>query len=242
MIYRTKNTNDNALITFTVRFQASGDVVTLDSDYFTSVVHLLDAALLPWARLDHKQCPHCPLCVADTYHCPAALSIASLVRDFADHHSHEQVTVTVVDRVGRRTEWPVDLQKALAVLIRVALFASGCPVVAQFAPAIAGLRPLATPQELLKHILLRFLLVSKGERSDAEQEIRETMKALHTVAKSLCGRFRSELTGDAVVNAVVVIDAIASALEYDFDGVYGTIMQEINAIGEEFPPEHDRSA
>jgi len=218
-MYRCKNTSQDSFTVFTVFFvDGESEPIVLGPDHFDSVLHLLDGALLPWTRLEFRQCSCCPLDASRVYHCPAALSVASLLREFDGHFSHEQVKVSACDHVGRHIEWGSDLQNAVHLLARMALFASGCPVTERLRPFVASLSPLATHTELSEHLALKFLAVF-GQQ-DARRELSERLSGLHSTVRSVCDRLRSGMHGDAVPNAlIIIIDTLATLLEFTFDEV-----------------------
>ncbi len=232
-MYRREITHDSSLVSFSVLFEGeNADQITLGADYFSSVLHLFDGLLFPWTKLETGQCPCCPLTAEDSYHCPAALSISSILSEFGSHKSTEKVVVSATDRAGRCIRWGADLQSALHPLARFALFSSGCPVTERLRLVVDDLPPLATKDEMLTHVMLRLRILQMREGERAHATLDQALADLHVVASALCQRIRSGLKGDAVVNAVIMLDVVASLLEFNLQSFERTLGQKIENMSQ----------
>jgi len=188
----------------------------------------------PWTRLDHHKCPCCPFSSNRTTHCSAALSIASFLQKFTDHLSFEEVRVIAIDRVNRQTHWEMSLQRALYVLMRIALYNSACPVTERFRQLLYDIRPFVTDNELVKHLTIKFLLMFNGEKGQALHFIQDSFSELHTVYSFLAKRVGAGMKGDAIVNSILIIDVVSMEIEVFFEKIYSKIIQELSEIKEQF--------
>jgi len=89
----------------------------------------------PWTRLEHHQCPNCPLRSTQSPHCPAAVGLADLMDSFKDCLSTEpaQIIVAVESREYRK-QAPV--QYGVSALMGLLMATSGCPVTEKLRPMV----------------------------------------------------------------------------------------------------------
>ena len=180
-----------------------------------------------WTRLAFHQCPSCPL-PKELGFCPAAESLAATMRQFEGRISHEHVMATAVDEAGRRTsvEWP--LQQVGAVLVQLAVFSSGCPVGKRFRPLLSDVRPFATRDELVSHLLRIVLLRYRTEPDDVlHQKVHTLLDPLHVVFSHLWKRLAEGTTGDAMVNAVIRLDAFTMLVPLELDAALRDLASDL---------------
>jgi hypothetical protein len=236
---REQTRYDDALITFEVRFEDDvAPPVTIDINTYDRFVEHLDKNNWKWTKLENMKCPCCRLNTCEVLRCPAAVSIASLLSNFNYNSSIQKVIITAIDQVHRCTEWNMNLQNALCILSRIAVFFSGCPVAEEIRPFISDLSPLATYKELYKHLILKLLVMFKSDKRQARCDIEKRLADLHIVDRYLASRVRSAVRGDAIPNSLVILDTQFLGLEMHFEDVYREIMNEMAEMKNTYYSQH----
>ena len=164
-----------------------------------------------WAKLDHMQCPHCPLRPAETLHCPLALQLYDIVERFQDTTSIDEVEVEVVTQ-ERRVIRTLAIQEAIASMLDLIWPICGCPKTAHMKVLARFHLPLASEEETVFRVTGMYLLaqyflshISTNARIefDGLTKIYEDFHELNTaVARRLTGATNS----DSVKNAITLID------------------------------------
>ncbi|MBX7257838.1 MAG: hypothetical protein K1Y02_15865 [Candidatus Hydrogenedentes bacterium] len=175
-----------------------------------------------WAILEREQCRLCPLKAGEVEYCPAALSLVELVEKFGDLISYEEVEATVVTK-ERTTTLKTSVQRALSSLIGLRMATSGCPILMKFKPMARFHLPFATREETVyraagAYLLAQYFLKRRGGDADLDLNgLREIYRLVHEVNKCLANRIRHIPSGDAHLNAIVVLDLFTHALPYSID-------------------------
>ena len=175
-----------------------------------------------WAQLEVHQCSICPLAKQTVTHCPAALAFVDILDEFGPLLSYTEVDLTVETR-ERTVQSKTTVQKALSSLVGLSMATSGCPILARFKPMARFHLPVATREETIfrsvgAYLLAQFFLTQRGETPDMElRGLRETYDRIHEVNVGLANRLRVIPSGDAHLNALVILDLFAHALPYSID-------------------------
>lgn len=171
----------------------------------------------PWTRLDGDACASCPLHDSEEQHCPVALSLVDLVDRFDSILSHEEMIVTVT--TDRRTySATTTVQQALSSLIGLYMATSGCPPLNILKPMARFHLPFATRQETVfraagSYLLAQYFKAQRGEEADLELKgLGEAYQRIHEINMSMAKRLRHVSSGDANMNAIVVLDLFAQGL------------------------------
>jgi len=175
-----------------------------------------------WARLDHKQCPNCPLDPATTTYCPAALSLVDVIETFETVDSTKKLKTTVVS--ARRTVvQESDVQTALRSLIGLIMPTSGCPILGRLR-GLAGFHlPFSDRDETVFRVVASYLLkqyligLDDGEPDWNLDGMRTLYEDLQRVDVAFADRMRTAVTGDASVNAVVALFSLAALVSMSVD-------------------------
>lgn len=164
-----------------------------------------------WALLENSQCESCELDASKCTHCPAAVAMSDLGRDFQDLISYHQAEVTVITE-ERTTTADTTIQKALRSLLGLYMATSGCPVLAKLKPMARHHLPFATLEEtayrsLSAYLLSQYVLKDRGEDYEfGFKGLVEIYEKIHRINESMSRRFRVESKGDAQTNALVLLD------------------------------------
>lgn len=168
-----------------------------------------------WTRLDFHQCSSCPLAIAKSPHCPAAVRLASVIDRFADVVSYDQIDVAV-ETEERTITVKTSAQQALASLIGLVLAASGCPQMAVFRPMARFHLPFSSELETTYRVASMYLMAQhfaarEGHATDIDlKDLARVYRGVHQVNVGLVQRLRAATHQDAIVNAVVLLDVYTS--------------------------------
>lgn len=175
-----------------------------------------------WTRLEHHQCPICPLMRSPGRHCPAAVDIEHIVDAFSHVDSHAQVRVDV--QIGGRTHsTQTDMQLALQSLLGLTLATSACPVLSQMKGPGRLHMPFATVEETLfrmvgAYFLGQYLKTRHGGKADFTLGSLSRMYGdVQTVNRHLKRRLDNAVSKDANVNAVVSLMSMAMLVSFSLD-------------------------
>lgn len=170
-----------------------------------------------WTLLTFRQCPHCPLHSEDHEYCPLAIRIAPVVERFKDVRSFEETELEVWTE-ERTTVKTTTTQKALSSLMGLVIAVSGCPLTRFLRPMARFHLPLATEEETVCRAVSLYLLgcyfrERRGQpvTFSLDPLIRQYTR-LETLNLAMTERIRAGVTGDAPVNALVILDSFAKAL------------------------------
>ncbi|HRI86822.1 MAG TPA: hypothetical protein PLJ47_07185 [Candidatus Hydrogenedentes bacterium] len=175
-----------------------------------------------WAELTVSQCRSCPLKQEESPQCPAALVFVDILDEFGELLSFTEVEVTVTTRERTITS-KTSVQRALSSLVGLCMATSGCPILARFKPMARFHLPVATREETMfrsvgAYLLAQYFLKQRGNEPDMDLKgLRETYDLIHQVNVGLANRLREIPTGDAHLNAIVILDLFAHALPSSID-------------------------
>ena len=204
-------------------------VVTLSFDDETFQIQLPPDAPKPdWARLDFMPCPNCNIDGAPKY-CPAALSIAKFLPDFAHVFSYTQAVVQV-ETANRILVSKTPIQYGVASLIGLALSTSGCPRTKFLRPMARFHLPFPSQEETVSRSLGTWLLC-EYIRSNANGQpaslsfdgLKEGYAQVSIVNSALAEKLRTVVTHDSTLNAIIILDAFALITPDNVDGGFEDI-------------------
>lgn len=175
-------------------------------------------ALPDWTRLEFHQCPHCPL-TPDTHpHCPLAVNLVNIVSRFDGLLSHDDLRLDVITD-ERVISQDTTAQRGISSLMGLLIATSGCPHTSFFKPMARFHLPLSSKEETVyratsMYMLAQYFLNREGRDVDLDLDgLREIYRNMQMVNASIIERLRSATETDSAVNAIVVLDIHAKALE-----------------------------
>lgn len=175
-----------------------------------------------WARLEFKQCPHCPLDPAEHPHCPVAASIADVIQRFDGVFSHDELDLEVVT-AERRISSHTTAQRAIGSLLGLLIATSGCPYTNYLKPMARFHLPLASEEETIFRVAGMYLLAQyfvKREGGESDLDLAGLMKIyddLHILNTSIAGRLKSATKTDSSVNAIILLDMFTNLVPYSIE-------------------------
>lgn len=192
--------------------------VHLDSDTL-AVDQPLPDPLPDWTRLDHHQCPHCPLDPATTRHCPLAARLVHINEALSSLVSHEPMTVEVQtpERTVTRT---TTAQQGISALMGLLIPGSGCPHTRFFRPMARFHLPFASEEETIyraasMYLLAQYFVDRDGGEADMDLSgLDGIYRNIQQVNNHIARRLRDASENDSTVNAVVLLDMFARTLPF----------------------------
>ena len=168
-----------------------------------------------WAQLSHRQCPNCPLELATTEYCPAALSLVEVIETFESVDSTAVVKTTVIS-ARRQVFLETDVQTSLRSLMGLIMPTSGCPILGRLRGLASFHLPFSDRDETVyrvvaSYLLEQYLISRDGGEPDWELNgIRDLYDDLQRVDVAFAERMRTAASGDASVNALVALFSLAA--------------------------------
>lgn len=167
----------------------------------------------PWTQLTFHRCPHCRLS-DNVSHCPFATGLAPFLAPFDDVDSFERVRVMVLSP-QRTVAAERAVQHGLASLIGLIGATSGCPGLEFFRPMARFHLPFASEQETLVRAFSMHLLEDWiSGRAVSLDDLAADYDVAARVNRAMADRVRAAFRRDAVVNALVSLDAYAQAVPF----------------------------
>lgn len=171
-----------------------------------------DCNLPDWTRLDHEQCPCCPLKTETHKHCPAAVRMHEVLETFKSFKSIERVNLTV-ETSQRSYIQDCDLQSGLNSMLGLLMATSGCPLVGKLKAMATFHLPLSTFGETLfrsvgAYLIKQYFAKQNGKEPDWELKgLKQFYGELEQVNQAFSERIRSIDRSDAIINAMVIFFA-----------------------------------
>lgn len=170
-----------------------------------------------WARLEHEQCPNCPLDAAEHTYCPVAVHLAPVLRDCGNLRSYEHVHLHVIRRERIVTQY-TSAQHGLAAIMGLIMPSCGCP-------RIEFLRPMARFQLLVAnevetlYLALATYALSRLLRARSALPAESSLDGLALIGRdlevvygALAKRLGSACSQDAALNALVTLTGNAQLM------------------------------
>ena len=188
-----------------------------------SLIHEAAQPYPEWTRLNHAQCPNCPLSEADTPYCPAALKLSPIIDAFKQTVSYDEVDVTIESNERFYVKHD-SVQQGLSSMIGLHMVTSGCPILEKLRPMVRHHLPFATVEEtkyraLSMYLLAQYFRYRQGDTPD--WDLHGLMAIYHDISilnQHFCQRLSTVIEKDASVNAFVVLNCFADSVSLSLDG------------------------
>lgn len=165
-----------------------------------------------WARLDYRQCSHCPLSSAEHTHCPLALQLYGIVDRFHDTRSIDEVEVEVITE-ERQVKQHTALQRVIASMLDLVYPICGCPKTAFMKPLARFHLPLCSEEETVFRVTGMYLLAqyflskTPSRRGRIEFDgLTDIYNDLHMLNTAVASRLQTATRSDSSKNAITLLD------------------------------------
>ncbi len=191
-----------------------------------------------WTRLEHHQCPNCPLRPAEHLDCPIAANLVDVIESFKDSLSIEEADITIRSEL-REYHKHCAVQDGVSSLMGIYMVTSGCPIMDKLRPMVFTHLPFASLEETLYRAMSTYLLAQyfreqEGQPPDWKLEhFARFYQDIATVNQSFTRRLLSINPRDASLNALVGLDCFATAAAFsdladnlkEFEPLFGSYLR-----------------
>ncbi len=170
-----------------------------------------------WTGIDMHRCAHCTLSREQHAHCPMAVALAPVVDAVSPLVSFATVDAEV-ETPQRTCRVTTSVQQVLSSLFGLIMATSDCPLMLVLRPMARFHLPFATREETIyrataSYMLSQYFLHQDGLPADLDLEgLREAYQRIQEVNMGIAERLRFYASGDATVNALVILDLFAQTL------------------------------
>src|SRR6185312_10471469 len=110
-----------------------------------------------WTKLEHHQCPNCPLSPKTHAHCPIAGNLIDIIESFKDSLSIEEADITIRSE-SREYHKHSTVQYGIGSLMGLYMVTSGCPIMDKLRPMVYTHLPFSSLEETLYRAASMYLL------------------------------------------------------------------------------------
>ncbi|WP_297528303.1 DUF6901 family protein [Thiohalobacter sp.] len=191
--------------------------IPLVLDAETLLLQRPEGPLPEWARLENRQCSHCPLQADAHPFCPLAAALAGPIEECSACASAERVALEV-ETPERRICAEVSPQRALSSLFGLIMPTSGCPHLRHFRPMARFHLPLATAEETVyratgMYLLAQYFARKRGGKFDFElMGLDAIYRLAHKTNREFARRIRHASEDSAAIRALLILDIFTIAL------------------------------
>lgn len=189
-----------------------------------------------WTALSSHQCVGCPLKPENHPRCPIAANLVELVEFFKHAASYEKAHVEISTET-RNYMKETSLQHGISSLLGIYMVTSGCPIMEKLKPMVAVHLPFATAQETTyrvttMYLLAQFFIARRGGQPDWKLEnLPRIYDDIRRVNRGFVNRLSAAGVQDASINAVILLDTLASYMHYPGDeSPLGEIVGQIETL------------
>lgn len=193
--------------------------VELDRDYDP---RKSPAGAPDWTLLGNNQCSNCPLEKSEHSHCPAALDLDKVARDFQKLPAHTKALVRVVTP-EREYVKRVGLEEGVRALMGLIMATSACPVFGVLKANARMHLPFASPHEFITrsasmYLLRQYFIAREGGTPDWELKgLVKTNEQLQLVNHAFWQRTVTAFQNDANSKALLSFFTLSSSVSSSLD-------------------------
>jgi len=185
-----------------------------------------------WAKLEFNRCPNCPLDPQQHQYCPIAVNIPELIDFFKNSLSYENADVEITSK-QRKYVKNVSLQDGISSILGIYMVTSGCPVMDKLRPMVSNHLPFANSRETMYRVISMYLfaqyfLYKQNQTPDWDlKNLVKIYENIEIVNTSFSRRIRTISTKDASINAMIILNCLASTTIMSIDE---NMLDEIEAL------------
>ncbi len=220
-----------------------GDPLTFDIrlDPLTLEPAELPQGELPaWVALDYYRCGNCPLDPADHSRCPLARNLLPLVERMGGIQSFHRVRVEV-ETPDRKLYFDAAAQDGISSLMGLLIATSGCPHTFFFKPMARFHLPMASLEETLYRAastygLIQYFRHNIGQPCSPDfSGLLASYREMSVVNRAIATRLRRAVKQDGLVNAIVLLEAMAEALPVSLEELMVELERWMNEFDDTIP-------
>ena len=181
-----------------------------------------------WTRLGNNQCSNCPLSTQEHSHCPAALDLDKMARDFQKLPSHTKANVRVVTP-EREYVKRVGLEEGVRALMGLIMATSACPIFGELKANARNHLPFASREEFIlrsasMYLMRQYFVMREGGTPDWELKgLVRTNEQLQLVNHAFWQRSVGAFQNDSNSKALLSFFTMSSSVSASLDAQLGKI-------------------
>lgn len=181
-----------------------------------------------WTQLGNNQCSNCPLSKAEYSHCPAAIDLDKMARDFQKLPSHTKANVRVVTP-EREYVKRVGLEEGVRALMGLIMATSSCPIFGELKPNARNHLPFASREEFIlrsasMYLMRQYFVMREGGTPDWELKgLVRTNEQLQLVNHAFWQRTVGAFQNDSNSKALLSFFTMSSSVSASLDAQLGKI-------------------
>jgi len=168
-----------------------------------------------WTKLNNNKCSNCPLKIDEFSHCPAALDLDKVIREFQQTPAITKLRVTVVTP-EREYAKRLSLEEGVRALMGLIMATSACPVFNTLRPNARHHLPFASREESVLrsaslYLMNQYLVAQEGGEPDWELKgLIKTNEQLQLVNHAFWQRTMTAFQSDANSKALLGFFTLSS--------------------------------
>ena len=181
-----------------------------------------------WTQLGNNQCSNCPLSKAEYSHCPAAIDLDKMARDFQKLPAHTKANVRVVTP-EREYVKRVGLEEGVRALMGLIMATSSCPIFGELKPNARNHLPFASREEFIlrsasMYLMRQYFVMREGGMPDWELKgLVRTNEQLQLVNHAFWQRTVGAFQNDSNSKALLSFFTMSSSVSASLDAQLGKI-------------------
>lgn len=175
-----------------------------------------------WTELEFNQCDNCPYTTKEMSHCPVALSLADLLEEYSNSLSYADCLI-VIETPDRNYNRQTEVQNGIYSLMGLVMATSGCSKTNALRTMARFHLPFSTLEETLIrslgfYLVKQYFSFKEGKVSSFDlTDLNNIYDDINKVNQGILARIKTVSKKDANKNAIVVLDAFASMLNFAID-------------------------
>lgn len=175
-----------------------------------------------WTRLGNNQCTNCPLSKDEYSHCPAALDLDRVARDFQKLSAHTKAVVRVMTPEREYTK-RTSLEEGVRALMGLIMASSACPIFSELKANARNHLPFASQEEYIIratsiYLLKQYFVMKDGGTPDWDLKglvkLNERLQLVnHAFWQRIVGAFQNDSNSKALLSFFSLSSSVTSSLE-----------------------------
>lgn len=175
-----------------------------------------------WTKLGNNQCSNCPLDKVKISHCPAAIDLDKMARDFQKLPASTKANVRVVTP-EREYVKRVGLEEGVRALMGLIMATSACPVFGELKANARNHLPFASKEEFIlrsasMYLMRQYFVAREGGTPDWELKgLVKTNEQLqlvnHAFWQRTVGAFQNDSNSKALLSFFTMSSSVSSSLD-----------------------------
>lgn len=175
-----------------------------------------------WTRLGNNKCSNCPLSKDQYSHCPAALDLDRVARDFQKIPANTKTTIRV-ETPEREYTKRATLEEGVRALMGLIMATSACPVFGELKPNARSHLPFASKDEFMlrsasMYLMRQYFIYKEGGTPDWDLKglvkVNEQLRLVnHAFWQRIVGAFQSDANSKALLSFFTLSASVSSSME-----------------------------